>query len=54
MTPNEFKKLIDESKKVINEITSLWDRSGHAFNLSATEDIVELLEDLKRLNKKRL
>lgn len=54
VTPNEFKKLIDESKKVTNEITSLWDRSGHAFNLSATEDTVELLGDLKKLNEERL
>jgi len=50
VTPNDFKKLIDESKRVINEITSVWDRSGHAFNISATIDTLELLEDLKRLN----
>lgn len=54
VTPNDFKKLIDESKRVINEITSVWDRSGHAFNLSATEDTLELLDDLKRLNEERL
>ena len=54
VTPNQFKKLIDESKRILNEITSLWNRSGHAFNLTATKDTVELLEDLKRLSGKRL
>lgn len=54
VTPNEFKKLIDESKKVLNEMTSLWDRSGHAFNLSATKDTVDLLQDLERLEEDRL
>jgi hypothetical protein len=54
VTPNEFKKLIDESKRILNEITSIWDHSGHAFNLSATEDTLELLEDLKSINEKRL
>jgi hypothetical protein len=49
VTPNQFKHLIDESKKNLNKITSLWNRSGHAFNLSATKDTVDLLEDLKRL-----
>ena len=49
VTPNQFKHLIDESKKNLNNITSLWNRSGHAFNLSATKDTVDLLEDLKRL-----
>lgn len=51
VAPNQFKKLIDESKRILNEITSLWNRSRHAFNLSATKDTVELLEDLKKLNE---
>jgi hypothetical protein len=54
VTPNQFKKLIDESKRILNEITTQWNRSGHAFNLSATQDTVELLEDLKKLNEERL
>lgn len=53
VTPNEFKELIDETKAVLNIITHLWDRRGHAFNLSATHDVVKLLEDLKRLNAHR-
>lgn len=51
VTPNQFKKLIDESKGILNRITHLWDRSSHAFNLSATHDAVQLLEDLKSLNE---
>lgn len=51
VTPNQFKKLIDESKRILNEMTSLWNGSRHAFNLSATKDTVELLEDLKKLNE---
>jgi len=54
VTPNEFRKLIDESKKILNQLTSVWDRSGHAFNLSSKEDTIELLEDLKKLNEERL
>jgi len=54
VTPNQFKKLIDESKRILNEITNLWNRSGHAFNLSATQDTLDLLGDLKRLNEERL
>lgn len=54
VTPNELKSIIDDSKRIMNEITELWDRSGHAFNLSATEDTMQLLEDLKRLNEEEL
>ena len=54
VTPNQFKQLIDDSKNILNDLTSLWNRSGHAFNLSATEDTVDLLEDLKQLREKRL
>jgi hypothetical protein len=53
VTPNQFKKLIDESKGILNEMTTQWNRSGHAFNLSATQDTVQLLEDLKRLKALR-
>jgi len=54
VTPSQFKKLIDDSKVILNKITRLWDRSSHAFNLSASHDAVRLLEDLKRLNEKTL
>ncbi len=47
--PNEFRKLIDESKKILNQLTSLWDRSDYDFNLSSHGDTIKLLEDLKKL-----
>lgn len=50
VTPNEIKNLIDNSKRILNEMTNLWNKSSHAFNLSATEDTLQLLEDLKGLN----
>ena len=53
VTPNQFKKLIDDSKRILNSITRLWARSSHAFNLSATDDAVRLLEDLKRINEEK-
>jgi hypothetical protein len=54
VTPNQFRRLIDDSKGILNRITRLWARSSHAFRLSATRDAVRLLEDLKRLNEERL
>ncbi|NWG02155.1 MAG: hypothetical protein HXY44_04765 [Syntrophaceae bacterium] len=54
VTPNQFKKLIDDSKRLLNRMTRLWDRRSHAFNLSATSDTLRLLEDLKRLNEENL
>jgi len=52
VTPNQFKQLIDDSKSILNDLTPLWNRSGHAFNLSATKDTVDLLEDLKNCVKR--
>ena len=54
VTPNQFKKLIDDSKALVNNISRQWSKSSHAFNLSATEDTIQLLEDLKKLNDKKL
>jgi len=54
VTPNQFKKLIDDSEGILNRITHVWARSSHAFNLSATHDAERLLEDLKRLKEKKL
>jgi hypothetical protein len=53
VTPNQFKKLVDDSKGLLNRMTRLWDKRSHAFNLSATSDTVRLLEDLKRLGDER-
>lgn len=54
VTPKQFKQLIDESKNILNRITSLQNRSTHLFNLTSTKDTLKLLEDLKRLNQKKL
>jgi hypothetical protein len=54
VTPNQFKKLIDDSKALVNNISRLWSKSSHAFNLSATDDTIRLLEDLKGLKDKKL
>jgi len=52
--PCQFKQLIDESKRILNEITLLWNRSSLGSGLSSTKDTVKLLEDLKQLNEQRL
>jgi hypothetical protein len=54
VTPNQFKKLIDDSEDILNRVTHVWARRTHAFNLSATGDAQRLLEDLKRLNERKL
>jgi hypothetical protein len=51
VTPDQLKRLIDDSKGLLNKMTRLWDRRSHAFNLSVSYDAVRLLEDLKRLNE---
>jgi len=54
VTPDEFKTLIEDSKRILNEMTSTWNRSSHVFNLSATKNTMDLLKDLKNYNEKRL
>ena len=54
ITASQLKELIDETKRILNEVTVLWNRSSHAFNLTATEDTMRLLGDLKRLNEKTI
>ena len=52
--PCQLKQLIDESKRILNEITLLWNRSSLGSGLSSTKDTVNLLEDLKQLNERKL
>lgn len=54
LTPNQLRDLINDCKRLLNMITAAWNRSSHAFNLSAAEDTKRLLEDLKRLNEEKL
>ena len=49
--PDQLKQLIDESKRILNEITLLWNRSPDDFNRSSTEDTLNLLKDLKQLRE---
>lgn len=51
ITPNSIKKMIQQCQKLLNDISHKWDRNTYAFNLSATDDTRNLLEDLKRLRK---
>ncbi|MBT4969837.1 MAG: hypothetical protein HOG71_00340 [Bacteroidetes bacterium] len=52
VTPNEFKTLIEGVKRILNDMSSIWNKSSHVFKLSATEDTMTLLEDLKTHNGK--
>lgn len=47
VTPNEFRGLIEGTRKLLNSISSQFDSSTHAFNTGAREDTMRLLEDLK-------
>jgi hypothetical protein len=47
MAPNELKKLIDLTKKLLNSVTRALDGSVDAFNLGASETTVRILKDLK-------
>jgi hypothetical protein len=49
VSPNELKELIERTMELLNVLTRAWDRSVHAFNLGAKEDLVRLLNDIKRL-----
>lgn len=47
ITPNQLKKLIDLTKRLLNTITRALDGTVHAFNLAATEATLKVLQDLK-------
>ena len=49
VTPDELKDLVERTKKLLNEITHVWNRNVDAFNLRAADDTTRLLEDLKQL-----
>ena len=46
VTPNELKQLVEATKELLNKISHVWDRSVHAFNLSARGDTIRLLDDI--------
>jgi len=49
--PDELRDLVEVTKKLMNRITSEWDRSTHAFNLGSRESLINLLEDIKKLHQ---
>ena len=53
ITYDEIKNLIDLTKLIINKISHYYQRSTHAFNLGATNSLMELLNDLKELSELR-
>jgi hypothetical protein len=48
VTPYELRDLVAKTKTLLNDLTLKLRDSTHAFNLSATHDTLQLLEDLKR------
>lgn len=51
VTPNELSDLVGVTKKLLNELSHAWDKSSHAFNLDSRADTLQLLQDLKGLQK---
>jgi hypothetical protein len=47
ITPNQLKKLIELTKRLLNTISRALDGSVHAFNLAGTEATLRVLQDLK-------
>jgi hypothetical protein len=51
ISANEIRKLIKDAQKLLNHISQKWDRNTFAFNLSATSDTRQLLEDIWKFRK---
>lgn len=51
ISANQIKKLITESQKLLNHISQKWDRNTFAFNLSATSDTRQLLDDIWKFRR---
>jgi hypothetical protein len=50
ITPDELKALLDMSKKILNEITYVLDRSTYPFDdFNASDDVIRMLTDLNRI-----
>jgi len=53
ITYDEFKELIKITQKLINKISRHYKKNSHAFNLSARNDTLDVLNDLLAANKNR-
>lgn len=47
VTPNDLKRLLDLTKKLLNSVTRALDGSVHVFNLGASAATIRVLKDLK-------
>ena len=54
MTPNSYKSFIEDSKKLLNDITQTRNNSGHLFSLSVLEETKNLFDDLNEVCRDRL
>lgn len=51
VTPDQLKQLMEITKELLNALTHAWDRSMHAFNIGAREDLLEMLNDLREIDE---
>jgi hypothetical protein len=49
VTPNELRDLVTMTKDLLNTLTLAFDQSFHAFNASAERDLIQMLDDLKKV-----
>jgi len=49
LRPDEMKELMELTKRILNDITHVWNGSVHAFNMNAYDDTIRLLDDLNAL-----
>lgn len=52
MTATELGDLIETTKKFLNKLTRAYNKSSHSFTTGASEDIQQLLDDLRSLNRR--
>ena len=46
LSPNDLRDLIKQTENLMNAASHAWDRSVHAFNMGAGEDLTQLLIDI--------
>ena len=53
VTPNDIARLLDITRKLLNKVSLVHDKTTHAFNLEARGDTVRLLKELSGAMTKR-
>jgi len=51
ITPNNIRTIIKKIRKLLNDISYKLDRKTYSFNLSAKSSTINLLKDLRKINK---